>query len=343
MPVGQAMCQGASFGPNCLIDNPVDMRMASGCNTNTPMFDLKAANARLIMIVLLPVILPSCKSREGGAVFWENERELIELDQRRKLAEYRLGLSESGKAGELENLKTLLSESGDRLLHLHAEKSALNAEIERLASRNDELSRVALGRKRSRARGMEFEAFASRDGRIFKNATITEVDDSGVAFRHEHGAARLRYAELSDEQRLFFGLDKSAALAAEQQERREALAYERRIDAELAAMQASDERAAALEERESVSRTSSSMLMASSSQSQLRELAQPARPFGRGTSYRRYYNYSGYRSYRPVYHPVYSYTAAPNPFCPPSRPRVQQSGAPPAFPQGIRACTPFVP
>lgn len=286
--------------------------------------------ARSVMIVLFPAILPSCRAEESEAELWSNEREIIELSQQLKLGEYRLGLSESGKRKELDDLKILLSENEVRLFNLQSEKSALVAEIERLESRNRQLCQAALEQRRSRAQGMNFETFSAKDGRTFKNAIITVVDDSGVAFRHEHGAARLRYAELSDEQRLFFGLEEEASLAAENRERKQALAYELSIDMELEAMrdQESQERAEPFTTRNNDYTASRTLMAASNDQREARPLAQPARTFGTGSLYRRLYGYSSYRSYRPVYRYVYQYPSVPNPFCPPSKARSQSSGFP---------------
>jgi hypothetical protein len=242
-----------------------------------------------------------------------------------KLAEYRLGLSESGKIEELNNLRIRLSANEAKLLNLQAEKSSLVVEIERLETRNKELCQAALEKRRTRTQGMKFETFSVKDGRTFKNAIITAVGDSGVAFRHENGAARLRYAELTEDQRLFFGLDEKASLAAEDRERRLALAYELSIDMELEAMR---DKASETRIEPVVARNKSRAMIAATSnhENETRPLAQSARPFGSGSSYRRWYGYSGYRSYRPVYRYVYQYPSATNPFCPVTRPCSPSSG-----------------
>ena len=266
-----------------------------------------------------PMVLAVCKGEDGSAEFWEGEREIIELTQRLKLGQYRLGLFESGKVEELERLKGVLTANEARLKALEADKSALTDEITRLAARNTESFRIAREAQRARSKGAKFETLATRDGRTFKNATVSAVDESGVAIRHEHGAATLRYAELSDEQRRFFGLEESAALAAEDRERREALAYEQSIAEELEAMREQEESLAAIGETFNSSRASSSSLAAlSRPQTETRALAQPAKPFGSGSVYRRWYGYSGYRSYRPVYRYVYRYPTARVPSCPSS-------------------------
>lgn len=283
---------------------------------------------RFVRIVLFAAVLPSCGTREGDAAFWRDEREIIELSQRLKLGEYRLGVSETAKARELDGLKIRLSKNENRLRDLRTEKSALAGEIRSLETRGKELARTALAQKRARSQGMEFETLSATDGRIFKNATITLVDDSGVAFRHEHGAARLRYAELSDEQHLIYGLEEKAALAAEDRECRQALAYELSIDMELEAMRdkEGEERADSMAARSNNFLVSRPFMATPNHQREIRPLAQPARTFGSGSSYRRHYNYSGYSYYRPTYHYVYRHTPAVNPFCSSFQIRKQSSG-----------------
>jgi hypothetical protein len=280
------------------------------------MFSSLTDMARMIVIALFPIILPSCMSHKGEAAFWENEREKIELTQCLQLAEYRLGLNESGDFQELERLQSLLSEMEVRLWNLQSDQSALINDIGRMEIRNAELCRTALEKQRARARGMNFASFSVRDGRNFTNVSVTGVDDSGVAIRHEHGAARLRYAELSDEQRLFFGLEEAGALVAEDHERREALAYELSIDLELEAMRERErkESADSIAERNNDFQPSRALMAASNYQHETRPLAQPARSFGSGSSYRRWYGYSGYR-YRSVYSYVYRDPSVSNPFC----------------------------
>ena len=257
------------------------------------------------MIVLLAVVLPSCKPGDDGVGYWENEREIIALTQSLTVGEYRLGLSEPGIGKELDNLKSILSKNETRLRGLQSEKAALSAEVADLETLNKELGRMAFEQNRSNARGMKHEMFTSRDGRVFRNVTITAVRDAGVEFRHEHGAARLRYGELSDQQRLFFRLEESAALAAEYVERRQELAYENDIDMEMEAILKREAHAAAIDEMNSASPFSRAMSQVSFRKPVISELSKPAKPFGGTSFYRKYRGYYGYGSHRPVYRYVH--------------------------------------
>jgi len=276
------------------------------------MFKVLSDMARVIAML---TILASCRSSGSEAAFWENEREKIELAQRLQLAEYRLRLYEPGDFHELEHLQSLLSENEVRLRKLQSDKSALISNIGRMEARNAGQRRNALEKQQALAHGMNFDSLSVRDGRTFNNVIVTGVGDSGLVIRHEHGSARLRYADLSEGQRLFFGLEESAAHAAEDRERRETLAYELSIDLELEAMREKGREERAESIAQGNSRASRSLMASSNYQHENRPLAQPARPLGNGSSYRRSYRFPQYIHYRPAYRYVYRYPSTPNPFC----------------------------
>lgn len=265
-----------------------------------------------VVIAMLSLTLAACDNRHDQAAHWETEREAIELSQQLKLAEYRLSQTPSGNPGELERVENKLRELDQRAQALLRQRSALSAEIKRLEARNEELARLAIQNLRTKSLGGTFDTFSVNDGRTFEKVSITGVDDSGVAIRHAHGTARLRYAELTAEQRASFGLEERSALAAEDQERRELLAYERRIDQEMDALREKEERIAAVAMKSEDSRIAASIMARNSSSQQTRPLAQPASPFGRES--RSSYGQYRYRSHRPTYRYVYYYPVTPNPF-----------------------------
>lgn len=264
------------------------------------------------VIALLSLMVAACDTNRDQAADWETERETIELTQQLKLAEYRLGLTPSGNPGELERVENHQRELDQRAQALLRQRSALNAEIKMLEARNEELARLAIQNLRMKSLGRTFDTFSVNDGRTFEKVSITGVDDSGVAIRHAHGTARLRYAELSADQRASFGLEERSALAAEDQERRELLAYERRIDEEMDALREKEERIAAVAMKSEDSKIADSIMARNSSSQETRPLAQPASPFGRGC--RSSYGQYRYRTYRPTYRYVYYYPVTPNPF-----------------------------
>jgi hypothetical protein len=197
---------------------------------------------------------------------------------------------------------------------LQRDRNALDAEIKGMEVRNEEFVRLAIQGLRMKALGRKFDRFSVNDGRTFENVTVTGVDDGGVAIRHEHGTARFRFAELSAGQSELFGLDERSGLAAADRERRESIAYERRIDEELDAMREKEERIAAVARRSEDARMSRPLMAVNSSRQPASPLAKPASPVGSGYSYRSSYGYSGYRSYRPTYRYVYYHRSVPNPF-----------------------------
>lgn len=253
------------------------------------------------MIALVAAAPAVCGAREGDAAFWRNEREIIALTQRLKLCEYRLGLANPGKIEKLEGLKSMISENEIRLRGLLSQKAALDAEISSMETRNSASGRMVLEQRRSNTRGMKFDTLPASDGRLFTNATITVVRDSGVEFRHEHGAARLRYSELTDQLRSFFGLEESAASAAEERENRQAIAYEREIHQALEAIRTRETPAIALNEVKSASRITRQLSPVSSREPVDSELSRPAKPIGSARFYQKYRGYGVYRSHRPVY------------------------------------------
>lgn len=275
----------------------------------------------VVAAAMVFLLLPACERKLDQTACWETEREEIELTQQLKLAEYRLGMTGSGDSNgvsELERVEGNLRDLNQRTAALRRDRSALDAEVNELDVRNKELVRLAVQKLRMKSVGRKFDTLVVNNGRTFENASITGVDDGGVAIRHAHGTARLRYSDLSAEQCALFGLDEGTAQAAEDRERREAIAYERRIDEELDAMREKEEQIAAVARRSEEAKVSRSLVAANTSTKETSPLAKPASQVGRGSTYRYSYGYSGYRSYRPRYRYVYYYPAARNPFTDPT-------------------------
>ena len=265
-------------------------------------------------MAIIVLALTGCGEKRDQSVYWDTERVVVELTQKLKLAEYRLGLMpnrETVDAGAvMENARRL----DRRLSELRADQASLVDEIKDLEIRKSELVQTSIRNIRAKAHGRKFGTFATTDGRTFENVMITGVDDGGIALRHAHGTARLRYSDLSVEQREEFGLKEKSALAAEYRERREAVAYEQRMDEELGAMREKEEREAAIAKRSEDARVSRS-LMARNNVSQKPEspLSKPATTVGSGSYYRNTYG-TTYRTYRPRYRYVYYYSAGSNPY-----------------------------
>jgi hypothetical protein len=266
-------------------------------------------------ILLISLAVPACNNDRDHAFSWELEQERVELEQRLKLGEYRLGLMSPDGMSELDRLTAIVKESEQKLKFLRSDKNSLTVEVNTIEQDCRNLCESAIEAQRSKSTGLRFPSLTINDGRTFINASITQVDDAGVAIRHEHGAARLRYGDLSESQRALFGLEESSALAAEEIERREAIAYEKSIEQEMELIREEQERNAVASRNQESSREARSLMAATSrSTPETSALSKPATPFGTGSIYRR--SYDSYR-YRSSYRYTYYYPTTRNPYCTP--------------------------
>jgi hypothetical protein len=272
------------------------------------MFRKKTAWRRLA-VILIPVLgLAGCDSARHDAQFWEKERETIELTHRLKLAEYRLSgaRTSAGNSALIRNKLRGQERAKQDLLRMRTE---LTAQIDNLENQFGELARAEIRKRRQHSVGEKYDTLTRTDGRVFKNVTVSAVTDAGVAIRHEDGAARLGFEDLTPAQRHSFGLDEASALAARQREAREAHAYEKQIDDALQVQRGKQELAAAAQRRRD-DRASRTLMARNATQPRDSPLSMPATSVaGRSWSSRSYY-----RSYRPSYRYVYSHTSARNPF-----------------------------
>ncbi len=288
------------------------MEMLEIALTDQPVVGLKGQqmkNGLLEMtlgFVAVAAALLTSGCRKGGddAAWWNGEQQRLELAHDLELKEYRYQRADSGSIQELEQLQVSNESNRKRLVDLSRKQTTLTAEVDSMESQLLAVGEQWVTKQRQMAIGKKFKEFPVADGRTFKNATVAAVDDAGVTIRHEDGSARLSYADLDDRQRLFFALDENASIAAQEEEKRQASAYEQWIDSTVAANQAKDERASLEARREEQRIRSERSLIAARqmSDSGTRALGQPARSFGSGYSG----GYGSYSSYsRPSYHYVY--------------------------------------
>jgi hypothetical protein len=269
---------------------------------------------REVATILFAISLSCCRKDESQVEFWSYEREKTELSHRLELAEYRVSLSNAQNPKELQYIRNLISEMEVRLWNLQSDRSALISDISRMENRNTETFRMALANQREKCQGERFDTLIAKNGKIYQDVKVVKVEDSGVLIRHQDGAARLRYEDLSDEQRILFGIEESTALAAEERERKETLLYEQRIDMQMADIRKKEEIASADREQKDNLRVLRSR-MANNTPREPSLLSQPARPFGTGSIYRRSSGYYSSDYYRRAYRYVYVYPQSPNPFC----------------------------
>lgn len=290
---------------------------------------LETAGKRLGFASMMAALLMSgCRRGGEDAAWWRGEQQRLELAHDLELKEYRHQQSDAGSLAELETLRVSNESDRKRLAKLSEKQTTLATEVDSMERQLVGVREEMVRTQRQMALGRKFKEFPVADGRTFKNATVAAVDEAGVTIRHEDGSARLVYADLDDRQRQFFALDENASLAAQEEEKRQAVAYEQWIDSTVAVNKAKNEQAT-LETRrdEQRLRFERSLIAArQTSASSERALAQPARSFGGGySSYSRpsyrtvyYYNYNPYgyspyvnRNYRACYQPYQRITRSP--------------------------------
>ena len=262
-----------------------------------------------MMIGTVIVLMPSCGDEALRGELAAGEQQLIELGQRLKLMEYRAELADTGTFGELRSLEEHLRAISGQISDMAARRAELEASTARLEDELAEAKALVIRDCRERAIGREFDPLVVRDGRSFARVRVVSVDDAGVSIRHEHGAARLRYQDLTAAQQLEFGMDADLAAAAERRERDEIAAYDEWLETEMARAEEAEARKPQESARSLATAGMTSRRVtdeAASGRTSL--LAQPARPFGTGSIY----GSSRYRSYRPSYRYVYYY----QPYCP---------------------------
>jgi hypothetical protein len=255
------------------------------------------------------ILFPSCGDDALKREIAAGEHQVIELEQRLKLMQYRAERADSGSFDDLQAIEGNLVRLGKRERELVTRRAELAETTAQLESQLAESKSMAIRERREQAIGREMDQLITHDGRSFAKARVISVDDAGVSIRHEHGAARLRHADLTLEQQVEFGMDPDLAAAAEQREREEVAAYDQWLEAEMARNERI-ENSKPPETGRSLATASASSRRIGDTMSEGRTslLSQPARTFGTGSIYR----YSSYRSYRPTYRHVYYY----QPYCP---------------------------
>ncbi len=253
----------------------------------------------------------SCEKNRSQAEWWQGERERIEVSQQLELKNYRFEQVYTEDFEELEVLRLKMKSATSSLGLLRQQQRALSDEVASMEGMQDEFRASTIRDQRHRVIGASFETIRLVSGRTFEKVKVSAIDDAGVTIRHADGSARLRFADLSSEQQVIFGLEADLALAATGREAGEAAEYERWVDGRMAVLnkQEKADKATARREdqaaREERSQLASQKAMASTT----RALAQPATSTGsRSWGYSRYY--SGYRTYQPTYRNVYYNTSS---------------------------------
>lgn len=84
--------------------------------------------------------------------------------------------------------------------------------------------------RRAEAMGQRLERFETMAGRVYRDVWITKITEAGISFSHAAGAARLRFEDLSPEQRRYFGINRKDAAEVYAREMKARLAYEKQVE-----------------------------------------------------------------------------------------------------------------
>ncbi len=87
-------------------------------------------------------------------------------------------------------------------------------------------------KRRAEETGKKYKEFETVSGRIYRDVTITKISDAGISITHTDGLARLRFEQLTPEQRKDFGITKEGASAIYAEEMKAQAAYEAKVEAQ---------------------------------------------------------------------------------------------------------------
>lgn len=254
----------------------------------------------------LPVLLGvGCENDSADLGALQNEREIVELQAALSLAQYRYEQAGGDARFEAGSGAVDGAAAGVRLSAVQAERDLLAAELEGLESELAVFRKETVQRYRQSVIGKSFAELEAGGGRVYTDASVASISDSGVVIRHRDGSARLAYNDLTPEQRELFALDATDAKLAEERELQALAQYERALDRQMAVVEREQRIAAAASAAEAKASAASRALMLASVRNERREraslLSEPARSIGRSSrSHYTYFDGYTYYSSRPT-------------------------------------------
>lgn len=261
-----------------------------------PALHLFATAATLLVI--------GCGEKRLDSAWWQGEEQRISLEHDLELKKFRHDQVFTDDSNKLEELTKANDAVAVTLTGLRDQRMQLAASIISMESQRGDIRRTAILEQRRRATGGTHDELTVQSGKTFRAVTVSSIDDAGVAIRHEHGLAKLRFEDLTADQRLLFGLEQDLALAAEGQEKQDALAYERWVDNRMVAVREKEQQKADEAEREAQAAERRRALVAATTRDQVTStntspLARESRLPGSTGKY--YYHYRSARSYGSSY------------------------------------------
>ena len=170
---------------------------------------------------------------------------------------------------------------------------------------------MSVEERRAAAFSKRMDRFETMKGRVYEDVRITAIDDGGISLSHSTGTARLRFDDLSPQQRRYFGMDESAALETYRRERLAREAYEKLVEEKNTARREAAEKAAE-ERRLAEEKAEAKRALAEANRKPAPEETIPLRPniqrIDSGTRGVRHSNYGSYYGHYPsAYWPSYGY------------------------------------
>jgi hypothetical protein len=186
-----------------------------------------------VMIGTGGLLLSACKpGNDYETDLWDMEMDAVEISKDIKLLGYRLSLQEPAY-GELVALKSGMVKMKAKKQVLLADQIRLQSEVDALEVDHEKMTTRFIKSRRSEIIGTRIDELVVAAGRVYRNVKIIDIGDAGVDFRHEGGSTRLRYNELSEAQRDYFGLNPASARIALMTEAMNQKAYEEWVSASI--------------------------------------------------------------------------------------------------------------
>lgn len=300
---------------------------------------------------MLTLLLPACSGDRKDAVWWDNEKQIVELESKMQLARYRAGMLSPVATPILELEQHNISQLIADIESLSNAKAALSFEIAGLENSWDEFREETLARRRAATTGMVFETFETATGRKYSDVTVSRIDDGGVSLRHKAGTARLRFEDLDSIRQEFFGLDGELSVIAHKAEAQKRTAYNRWISDGMMAAKAEEAKVAKSRKEDEILKTAARALAVSNRTRTSSPLSASIGGLGDTRtiySSRRYSYYGSYgrsrnRYYYNNYNSTPSYTPAWNGNTTTYRPPIIVSPVTPAAPPTQCPTNPFNP
>lgn len=77
--------------------------------------------------------------------------------------------------------------------------------------------------------GKKYDRWVTATGKVYDSVIVSNVSDAGISITHADGLARLRYEQLTNQQREHFGITKEGSAAIYIQEAKSQAAYEAKV------------------------------------------------------------------------------------------------------------------